>query len=366
MNTSRIFEYLNTHSPSGYESPAQKVWAKMVSNPNVIISHDTYGNCFAEYTNVIKPEGSDTSTLKTLVIDAHADEIGFLVKDIVAGGYIKISRLGGSDISITPSSKVKIWTFNNPEEPITGVFGHPAIHVQKDTFKAKGDEIFVDVGCKSEKEVRALGIEIGNPITMDRDAFMLGDYYTGKSLDDKMGGVVTATVLNHLVEHNVKLPYRLVMINSVQEEVGLRGAQIATKTIGYDIDLAIAIDVCHCTDSPAYSRSQSGNTKSGKGPVIMTAPSLHKTVTRNLIKVADTNNIPLQFTTSGSSSGTNADSYAYQAGIPTALTKLALKYMHTTVEMVHRDDVHNLVEWLIAYLKSNPLDDSFIGNSLVG
>lgn len=361
MNKKKFLtNYINTPSPTGYEVAlgGQGVWIDYMKSldKESSITLDSYGNALYKYPYVNK----NIKNRKTIVLDAHVDEIAFIVKDITPKGYIKVDTLGGSDISITPSSRAIIWTFK--KTPIKGVFGHPAIHVHKREFKSSLDNTFVDIGVKSKKEVIKLGIEIGNPIVMEGDFQELGAYYCGKALDDKIGGFITSQVVKRLLKNKITLDYDLYIVNSVQEEIGLKGAKIVGST--KEIDLAIAIDVCHCTDSPAYSESN-GPTKSGLGPVIMTGPSLHNSISSELSNVARKNNITYQRIASGGSSGTNADSYAYSKGIPTGLVKLALKYMHTTVEMVSKKDVDNLIKLLYKTLKDRTLlQINPIGNDL--
>lgn len=363
--------YLNTHSPSGYEENAQKEWLNFIKfegGSKIETRLDEYGNAYATYRS------RRSSTGRHLIIDAHADEIGFFVSDITKDGYIKVGRVGGSDVTITASTKVNIWplkTTGMKGDPIKGVFGHPAIHVHKGDHDFNIYDSFIDLGVSTSDAVRAMGIEVGSPITMDREYFEVGDYHVGKALDDKIGGYVTAMILTNLVRSDVMLDYSITVVNSVQEEVGLYGAQMSIKTLK-EIDpsgdfQAIAIDVCHCTDSPAYNRRTDGNIKSGKGPVIMTSPSIHKTLSKRLMNCFEDNSIPLQYTASGRSSGTNADSFAYMGTIPTALMKVSLKYMHTTVEMVHKEDVDNLISGLYRFIADGmylPHKQDLIGNKL--
>jgi putative aminopeptidase FrvX len=191
----------------------------------------------------------------------------------------------------------------------------------------------------------------------------IGDYHCGRALDDKIGGYITARMLASLYRNDIQLDYELIVVNSVQEEVGLHGAKMIASN--YDVNMAIAIDVCHCTESPAYNPSKHGSTTSGKGPVIMTGPSIHNTLSQFIFNIAKDNKIGLQRTSSGRSSGTNTDSYAYSKGVPSALLKLPLKYMHTTVEMVHEEDVEQTIEVLYQVVTSKKLTSlDLVGNLL--
>lgn len=342
-------EYINTPSPSGYEMllGGQKVWINYVKKFCDRVETDDYGNAYAYYNK--KVEGQ-----KTIMIDAHGDEIGFFVFDITKDGFIKIGCLGGSDITIAPAARVNIW---GDSGCVVGIFGHPAIHVQEKDLKLKREDMFIDIGVSSADEVLAKGITVGTPITMADGYMDLGDYHCGRALDDKIGGYVNAQVLKSLFDNKVELPFELVVLNAVQEEVGLHGAQMAA--IRVNPDAVIVIDVTHDTDSPCYSKSKQGSLSAGNGIVLANAPSIHKNFLKVLKEAAVENNIPFQLSASGRSSGTNADSYAFPHGIPTVLLKLAMRYMHTTVETVHKKDVTSAIKLMLAVLNREELTKSF-------
>lgn len=355
-------KYVGTPSPSGFEMElgGQQVWIDYVKQFCDEIKIGSYGNAYAYYRNMDNyedhAEGSvlrKKKGVKTVLLDAHGDEIGFFVFDITDSGFIKIGRIGGSDITIAPSSRVDIW---GEKGKVSGVFGHPAIHVQKD-FKAEIEKTFVDIGVSSRKEVEKKGIVIGTPITMVDGYMTLGDYHCGRSLDDKIGGFINSQILKKLYENKVKLPFELVVVNAVQEEVGLFGAKMAAEDIKPDV--AIAIDVTHDTDSPAYNKEKQGSISAGKGVVLMSAPSIQKKLLKLIIDTAKENKIDYQITASGRGSGTNADSYAYPHGIPTALVKMGMRYMHTTVETVHKKDVQGAIDLLYAVLNTNEIYKDF-------
>lgn len=341
-------EYVNTPSPSGYEMllGGQKVWIDYVTPFCDRVETDDYGNAYAYYNK--KKEG-----YKTVLMDAHGDEIGFFVFDITSAGFIKIGRLGGSDITIAPASRVDIW---GEKGKVCGVFGHPAIHIQEKDLKLKVEDMFIDIGVSSADEVAELGITVGTPITMNDGYMDLGNFHCGRSLDDKIGGYINANVLKELYENKVELPFELIVLNAVQEETGLHGAAMAAEKIKPDV--AIVIDVTHDTDSPCYSKSKQGSLSAGKGIVIANAPSIQKNLFKLLVDTAKDNEIPYQLYASGRGSGTNADSYAYPHGIPTCLLKLALRYMHTTVECVHKEDVKSAINLLLKMLNREELTKS--------
>ena len=341
-------KYINTPSPSGYEIllGGQKVWINYIKKFAKKVEVDDYGNAYAYFGN-LKSE-------YTVLLDAHGDEIGFFVHDITEHGFITVGRLGGSDVLTTPASRVDIW---GEKGKISGIFGHPAIHVQEKTFKVEINKCFIDIGVSSKQEVLDKGIEVGTPITMSDGYMDLGNYYCGRSLDDKIGGYITSQVLKKLSDNKIKLDYQLVIVNAVQEEVGLYGAKMASNKIKPNV--AIAIDVTHDTTSPAYDKNKLGTIIAGKGVVLANAPSIHKNVLKLLKKVCIKKNINYQLIASGRGSGTNADSYAYPHGIPTALLKMGMRYMHTTVETVHKKDVKDAIKLLYNVLLNNGITKSF-------
>ena len=201
-------KYVETPSPSGFEMElgGQKVWIDYVKQFCDRVETDNYGNAYAHY---VSPNISTYSEgfgfvknpgVKTVLLDAHSDEIGFFVFDITEEGFIKIGRIGGSDITIAPSSRVNVWSAKGK---VNGVFGHPAIHIQKGKFKAKIEEMFVDIGVSSKKEVEKKGITIGDAITMVDGYMKLGDFHCGRSLDDKIGGFINSQILRKLHEEKI-------------------------------------------------------------------------------------------------------------------------------------------------------------------
>ena len=349
MNKEEKFlkEYVNTPSPSGFEMVlgGQQVWMGEVKPFVYEVKTDLYGNAYAYYNKPNKDK-------KTILIDAHADEIGYIVSDIKDDGSLRINRLGGSDIQISLASRVDVWVEKG--KSIDGVFANPAIHVKEKDFKPEVHNSYIDIGVSSKEEVEKLGIEIGSPITMKDGYLPMKDYYVGRSLDDKIGGFITSRVLKKLSEKKVELPFNLIVVNAVMEEVGLFGAAIASNTINPDI--AIAIDVCHDTTTPHYNRDKQGNFACGKGVVLMNSPSVQKNLLKLIKETAKEKSIDFQLVVSGSSSGTNTDRY-FLKGIPSALISLPMKYMHSPSEFVSKKDVKTTIELLYETIISGKLTD---------
>ena len=333
-------KYLNNASPTGFESSGQQIWLDYIKSYTDTYFTDTYGTA----VGVINPEAK-----YKVVIEAHADEISWFVNYITAEGYIYVRRNGGSDHQIAPSMRVNIHTSKGQ---VKGVFGWPAIHVRtRDKEQVPSlKNIFIDCGCGSKDEVLKLGIHVGSVITFEDEFMILNKkWFTARALDNRIGGYMIAQVARRLKEKKKKLPFGLYIVNSVQEEIGLRGAQMIAQRI--KPDLALVTDVCHDTGSPMYDKKKSGDQKCGKGPVLTYGPAVHNNALNMLIEVAEKNKIPFQRAAATRSTGTDTDAFAYSnEGVPAALISLPLKYMHTTVETAHEDDVENVIKLMYEYL----------------
>jgi putative aminopeptidase FrvX len=326
-------KYINNASPTGYEWEGQKVWLDYLKP--YIDEHfvDNYGTA----VGVINPKAD-----YKVVIEAHADEISWYVNYITKDGLIYVIRNGGSDHQIAPSKRVNIHT---DKGIVKAVFGWPAIHTRSGEKEEAPTlkNIFLDCGCTSQEEVEKLGVHVGCVITYEDEFMILNDrYYVGRALDNRAGGFMIAEVARLLKENKVKLPFGLYIVNSVQEEIGLRGAEMIAHRIKPNV--AIVTDVTHDTQTPMISKITQGDLACGKGPVVSYAPAVQSNLNKLLIKAAEENNIPFQRQASSRSTGTDTDAFAYSNdGVVSALISLPLRYMHTTVEMVHKEDVDNVI-----------------------
>jgi putative aminopeptidase FrvX len=342
--------YLNNPAPSGFEAKlgSQKIWADYIKPYVNEVYLDTYGNAVAVVGNM----NSDYK----VVIEAHADEIAWYVNYIDDKGYIRVVHNGGSDNLITPSMRVNLW---GRKGKVEGVFGHPAIHIQKDEHKVNLDSMFVDIGASSKKEVLKRGIEIGTPITFQDGYMELGDkWIVGRALDDKINGFVIAETARKLYEDNILLDYQLYIVNSVQEEIGLKGAQMIASNINPNV--AFILDVCYETTSPCYDETKQGYFKASLGGVLTVSPSVHNNLLEFVRGVLDKEKIPYQIGASSDYTGTDTDAFAYTgSGIPSCLISLPLSYMHSTVEKVHKKDVKLVIKSLIEILKNIKVGETF-------
>ena len=342
-------EYLNNAAPTGYESNGQKIWMKYLKPYVDEFITDNYGTA----VGVINPEKKFK-----VVIEGHSDEISWYVNYITDNGLIYVIRNGGSDHQIAPSKWVNIHT---KKGIVKGVFGWPAIHVRDHAKEAppKIDNIFIDIGAKDKKEVEKMGVHVGCVITYPDSFHILNkNKFVCRAIDNRAGGFMIAEVARLIKENKDKLPFCLYVTNSVQEEIGLRGAEMITNTL--KPDLAIVTDVTHDTSTPMIEAKKQGDAKIGKGPVITYAPAVQNNLREKIIRIAEKNKIPYQRLASSRYTGTDTDAFAYSnGGVPSALISLPLRYMHTTVEMVQKEDVENVIRLIYETLKNIKSNESF-------
>lgn len=345
-----LFSYLNNTSPTGFEVPGQKLWLDYIK-PFIDDYHlDNYGSLYG----IVNP-GKDYK----VVIEAHADEISWFVNFITKDGFIYVIRNGGSDQIIAPSKRVNIHT---KKGIVRGAFGWPAIHTRKGkdaNLSPAMDNIFIDIGAKDKDEVLEMGVDVGCVITYgDELEIFNNNYYVGRALDNRIGGFCIAEVARMIHEKKVTLPYSLYIVNAVQEEIGLRGAQMIADTIKPNV--AIVTDVCHDTHTPMVKPKVQGDIHCGKGPSLTRAPAVHNKLLDLIIDTAEKKKIPFQRSASSRSTGTDTDAFAYSnGGVPSALISLPLRYMHTTVEMAHKEDVENVIKLIFESLKVIKASQSF-------
>lgn len=332
--------YLNNPSPTGFESGGQRLWLDYLKPYTDTYFTDVYGNA----VSVINPDAP-----YRVAIEAHADEISWFVNYISDKGLIYVIRNGGSDHQIAPSMRVNIHTKKGTVE---GVFGWPAIHVRKPEKEESPSlkNITIDVGAESKEEVLEMGIHVGCVVTYrDKVTYLNKKFLTGRALDNRIGGFIIAEVARLVKESKKKLPFGLYVVNSVQEEIGLRGAEMISRRIKPNV--ALVTDVCHDTTTPMYDAKEQGDQRCGGGPVLTYGPAVQNNLLDMIIEVAEKKKIPFQRAAVSRSTGTDTDAFAYSGeGVASALISLPLKYMHTTVETVHLGDVEHVIQLMFEFV----------------
>ncbi len=349
MKLKSLLKILETPSPSGWEKAGQRQWMDLVGGVSDRVESDAYGNAWAVL------EGKKSGAPRVM-LEAHADEIGFIVRHVDENGFLSIGPIGGSDRTLAPARRISIF---GAKGIVTGLIGNTAIHL-RETSKDKAPEwkdLFVDIGAKSAKDVAARGIRVGNPAIFESgSAEFHGGHIVGRALDNRIGGFVLALALEELFG---KRPTATTFaVNCVQEEIGCHGARMAAHRI--DPAIALIFDVTHATDTPGIAVKEHGLVALGKGPTVAHGAANHPLVVERLIEVARKKKIPLQHEAISRSTSTDADViYTARDGIPSALISIPLRYMHSPVEMASYEDIQAAAHLAAGFIASLSKTDTF-------
>ncbi|MEO0556839.1 MAG: M42 family metallopeptidase [Bacteroidota bacterium] len=346
-----LFDLLRTPSPTGFEAPGQRIWAARADGLADRVESDAYGNVWATRTGSSKKA-------PMVLLEAHADEIGFAVKYVTDDGFLRVDRIGGSDHAIARGRRLVIL---GSEGPVPGIVGNTAIHLRDrsgDEKAPKLEELYVDIGASSKDEVAGRGVRVGHPaIYADGPEALTDTRIMGRALDNRLGGFVLTQVLAAL-NTGKKHTARVTALNAVQEEIGGNGAKMAAYRL--EPDVAVVLDVTHATDTPGIEKAKHGDVTLGGGPSVTHGTVNHPAVVGRLIEVAEKEGIALQHESSSRYSGTDTDViFTSRAGIPSALVSIPMRYMHSTVETVDLADVDATVRLLTAFVRSVRADDTF-------
>lgn len=347
-----LFDLLKTPSPTGFELPGQRKWAAYVRPYADSVEIDTYGTTWAT-----KHGSASDPDVPRVMLEAHADEIGFIIKYIDENGFLYIDRIGGSDWVTARGKRVQIL---GDKGVVTGVIGNTAIHIRdrKNEKPPEQHELFVDIGAANAEEVAERGLRVGHPMVYadDVEAFA-PKLLCGRALDNRIGGLIIAEVMRRLAEGE-PVPATVLAVNAVQEEIGGHGASMITYRL--EPTVALVVDVTHATDSPNIPKAKHGATTLGGGPTVTHGTANHPKVVRRLMEVAEAAQIPLQHESSSRYSGTDTDKiFNSRTGVPSALVSLPMRYMHSTVETVHLDDVERVIQLMTGFVRSIEATDIF-------
>ena len=294
--------------------------------------------------NVIAWRKGKREGLPTVMLEAHIDEIGFVVTGMDDRGFVKVSNCGGVDNRVLTASEVTVYG----KAPYAGLFCSVPPHLGGGDLPAVKDR-GIDVGMTAEQAKEC--IPVGSPVSF-RKAYkpMLGTRVCAASLDDRAG---VATVLYCLeLLKDEELPVNVAVLFSVQEELGTRGAASATFAINPQV--AVSVDVSFAASAV---ESSAATAKLGKGPMVGMSPSLNVEISRKLVALAKEQNIPFQYEGMGGSTGTNADKIGVvRGGVMTALLSVPLRYMHTPVEVADIADIENTARLMAAFVKEGSGD----------
>ena len=331
-------QLLSAPTPSGYESPGQRIWCDYARQFADEVRTDAYGNAVA----VLHGDGNPK-----IMIDGHVDEIGLMVKYIDDKGFVYVQRIGGVDPALIRGKRVNIHTAKGA---VRGVIAAPAIHLRDRTKEAKPPkmhESYVDIAARDNADARKK-VSVGDPITFVDDFEMLNrNVAVARAFDNRIGTWVAIEALRLLGRR--KPAAAVYACSSVQEEVGLSGARMNVGNV--KPDAALVVDVTHATDTPGIDLKQHGEVKMGKGPTISIGRENHPVLIERIRAAAGARKIPLQYEAFSLTGGTDAMAiYTHNGGVPAVLVSVPNRYMHTTVEMLDLRDLQRTADLLAAFI----------------
>ncbi len=328
---------------SGYEGEAAEVAAKHLEPFSDEVTIDKMGSVIA-----LKRGEQTDSERKKILLAGHLDQIGLMITKIEDGGFMRVTRVGGIDVSILPGQEVSIYG----KEILRGIIGTKPPHLQEPGESGKPtkmEDIYIDTGLNKEELEKI--VEIGTLAKIDGEFTELGECIAAQAMDDRAGVASLVETLRRLTMR--KHEWDVYAVATAQEEISGIGAM--TTAFRIQPEIAIAIDVTFGNGPGIPERS---SFPLDKGPAIGSGPNFHKKITRKLIDLAKENEITHQIDRDPRPGGT--DAYWMQvcrAGIPAGLVSIPLRNMHTTVEMLKLKDVERLAELLSVFISQ--LDSKF-------
>jgi endoglucanase len=346
-----LVRLLETPSPTGFEMPGQKVWADWIGRHAAAVECDAYGSAWATLPG---------KTGRVVMLEAHADEIGYMVKHIDEHGFLRLDRVGGSDAATARGRRL---TILGDKGTVPGIIGNTAIHLRRDeagTEKAPAvHDLWVDVGASNPAEVTKLGIRVGHPaVYQDGPMDLANKRLVSRALDNRIGGYIIAQVMKRVAGGKKKPAFTLVCLNAIQEEIGGHGAVMASYRLKPDV--CLCLDVTHATDTPGLEAAKHGSVKLGGGPSLTHGTANHPRVVKRLMELASAAKIPVQHEASSRFTGTDTDQiFQSRQGVPCALVSVPLRCMHSVVETAHLDDIEHTIGLLSAFVLGLGDKDSF-------
>jgi len=284
--------------------------------------------------NVVAVKQGKKKTPK-IMLAAHMDEIGLMVKTVNKEGFIQFAKMGGIDDRLLLAQKVIV---QSSKGPVHGIVGSKPPHIQKEEERKKivtFDELFIDIGAESKEDVAKMGVRVGDPIVFDEEFVSIGkDLVIGKAFDNRIGCAIMIETLKLLKDTDCNV----FAVGTVQEEVGLRGA--ATAAFGVDPDVGLALDVTVAGDVPGV-REFDSSVKMGKGPALSVTDAgliTHPKVLRILLDTAEENKISYQLETGLMGTTDAARISLARQGVPCGTVSVPARYIHSPIGMINLRD----------------------------
>jgi tetrahedral aminopeptidase len=343
MDESRV-EFLRlliaSPSPSGFEQPIQEVIRTEISHYSDFVHTDLHGNVIAS----LHREGSPR-----VMLTAHCDELGFIIRYIDEQGFLYFAPIGGFDPSTLPGERVQVHTSNGP---LLGVIGSKAIHLmdsEERSHTPKLKNMWIDIGASNREDAQQL-VPLGSVATRAAQLEILrGELVVSRALDNKSGIFSIVEAMRRLYEERDKLKASVHFVSTVQEETGLRGAQ----TSAYEIhpQIALTVDVTFASDHPETSKQLLGDVQLNSGPGLTIGGFTNPRVYNLLVSAATDAGIAYQYDIQAGHTGTDNDNVQVsRGGVATGLLNIPCRYMHTGSEIVSLKDIDNTAELIARFV----------------
>jgi len=335
----------NAFGPSGFEHEVRSALSALVKPLVDELRVDALGNLIAVRQG---------KSQKKVMLDAHMDEVGFMVSHVDEDGFLRLAPLGGWDARILPSHAITVQTRAGAK--LRGIIGSAPPHILTDEDRKKPihlEDLFVDVGAASSEEAHALGLRVGDPAVIEYPFQQVNaNTITGKAFDDRAGCAVAVKVLQAL-QHETPA-WTIVASFVVREEVGLRGAQTAAYQVQPDV--ALALEGTVAADVPGVSPHKQP-TALGKGPAISVADHsfvVPREMVMFLEELAQAQGIPCQLKTPPYGSTDAGAIHQSRKGVLCGVLSVPCRYIHAPISMLRLDDFEGAVKLATAFVKAAP------------
>ena len=342
---------LDTPAPSGFETPAARVWRDEARSIADVVEADVSGNSAA----ILNPDAAPR-----IMLAGHIDEIGLMLTHVDDEGFLYFDTIGGWDPQVLVGQRIRL---RGRDGDVVGVIGKKPIHLIKGEEKEKAskvEDLWIDVGASSRDQVKERGLRVGDPGVIDCAMVQLGeDRIASRSIDNRIGAFVVLEALRLLKQDPPRA--QVAAVATAQEEIGYSGGGARTSAYALDPHVALVVDVTFATDSPGMEKKELGEHKLGGGPVLTRGSASNPLVFERLVAAAEREGIPHTLAASPRYTSTDADAiYLSRRGVATGLISVPNRYMHSPNEIISLRDLEATAKLIAAFCRGVGADDRWI------
>jgi putative aminopeptidase FrvX len=344
---------LDENAPSGFETPAARVWRAEADGIADRVEVDVSGNS----TAILNPGGSPR-----VMLAGHIDEIGLMITHIDDDGFLYVDGIGGWDSQVLVGQRLRILTRH---EVVIGVIGKKPIHLMKPDERekvSKLSDLWLDIGARDRKEAELRGVRVGDPAVIDAGLVRLSDeLIASRAVDNRIGAFVVLEALRLLAEMPGTVEAEVAAVATAQEEIGAHGGGARASAFHLEPHVALVVDVTFASDAPQIEKKQTGEHRLGSGPVLSRGSAIHPLVFERLADTAEAEGIPFTIQAQPRSTSTDADAiYLSRAGVATGVISVPNRYMHSPNEIVSLVDLAATARLIAAFVKGLDTRTDFV------